>query len=306
MWMSRSSSNRRPRASVIIPAWGETPYLADVKTCLGRQTFRDFETIVCAPPDDARNAGAARNVGLARATGEWVFFVDADDLPEPDYLAASIEAGERTGADIVAFRADEVDDRTGARNPLPYLRRLVPWADGRAHALDELGDRRFMTLGLAPWNKAVRRDFLLRNGIRFQSIARSNDLAFTVELLSRARTFVALNRSLIGYRVNNAASLQHTNSQTPLSFLDALEEVRRRLGGRFATAFKALWDETVRYHLHSVRTLSAYRELVARLGIDGGLKARNRLLFALVRNWETLRDRGLVFCWRRVWGKVVR
>ena len=304
--MSKSPSNRPPRASVIIPAWGETPYLADSKTCLSRQTIRNFETLVWAPPDDARNAGAARNAGLARATGEWVFFVDADDLPEPDYLAASIETGERTGADIVAFRADEVDDRTGARNPLPYLRRLVPWADGRVHALDELGDRRFTTMGLAPWNKAVRRDFLLRNGIRFQLLARSNDLAFAVELLARARTFVALDRSLIGYRVNNAASLQHTNSQTPLSFLDALAEARRRLDGHFASAFAALRAETVRYHLHSVRTLSAYRELVTRLGIDGGLKARNRLLFTFVRNWETLRDRGLAFCWRRVWGKMFR
>lgn len=294
------------KASVIVPAWGETPHLAETRACLARQTLRDFEIVVCAPPDDARNAGAARNAGLARAVGEWIFFVDADDLPAPDYLAAAVEAGARTTADIVAFRADEVDDRTGARTPLPYLARLVPWADGKAHALDELGEARFTTLGIAPWNKAVRRDFLLRNGLRFQSIARSNDLAFTVELLSRARTFVALDQSLIGYRVNNADSLQHTNTQTPSLFLEALAEAQRRLDGRFAAAFKALQDETQRYHLHSVRTLTAYRELAARLGVDGGLKARNGFLFKLLRNWETLADRGPLFCWHRLLGKVAR
>ena len=294
------------KASVIIPAWGETPHLGETRDCLARQTFRDFEAVVCAPPDDARNAGAARNAGLARATGDWVFFVDADDLPTPDYLRTAIASGERTGADVVAFRADEVDDRTGDRTPLPYLARLVPWADGKVHALDELGDARFTTLGIAPWNKAVRRDFLLRNGIRFQSIARSNDLAFTVELLYRAQTFAALDQSLIGYRVNNVDSLQHTNSQTPLLFLEALAEAQRRLDGRFASAFEALRVETQRYHLHSVRTLSAYRELAARLGVDGGLKARNRFLFMLLRNWETLADRGPLFCWRRLLGRIGR
>ena len=294
------------KASVIIPAWGETPHLGETRDCLARQTFRDFEAVVCAPPDDARNAGAARNAGLARATGDWVFFVDADDLPTPDYLRTASASGERTGADVVAFRADEVDDRTGDRTPLPYLARLVPWADGKAHTLDELGDARFTTLGIAPWNKAVRRDFLLRNGIRFQSIARSNDLAFTVELLYRAQTFAALDQSLIGYRVNNVDSLQHTNSQTPLLFLEALAEAQRRLDGRFASAFEALRVETQRYHLHSVRTLSAYRELAARLGVDGGLKARNRFLFTLLRNWETLADRGPLFCWRRLLGRIGR
>ena len=107
------------KASVIIPAWGETPHLGETRDCLARQTFRDFEAVVCAPPDDARNAGAARNAGLARATGDWVFFVDADDLPTPDYLRTAIASGERTGADVVAFRADEVGDRTGDRTPLP-------------------------------------------------------------------------------------------------------------------------------------------------------------------------------------------
>ena len=293
------------KASVIIPAWGETPFLADARFALAAQTFRDFEILVSAPPKDERNAGAARNEGLRRATGEWIFFVDADDLPEPGMLEEAIAAGERTGADVIAWRADEVDSVTGHRNPMPYLARLVPWSDGKAHALDELGDRRFTTLGLAPWNKAARRSFVERFGLRFQSIVRSNDLAFTVELLSRARTFVALDRSLIGYRVNNGSSLQHTNATTPLCFLDALAEARRRSEDRFPEAFAALERETIGYHLHSVRTLAAYRELCANLGRSAGLKGLCDMAFRFCRALETLRDRGPAFCVRRLWGRVM-
>ncbi len=304
------------KASVIIPAWGETPYLDETLACLEGRPPADREVIVTPPPEGEMNAGAARNAGLARAQGEWVFFVDADDLPAPDFLSATIEAGERTGADVVAFRADEVDARLGSRAPLPYLKRLVPWADGKAHALDELGTARFTTLGLAPWNKAVRRDFLLRHGIRFQSIGRSNDVAFTVELLDKAATFAALDRSLIGYRVNNASSLQATNAAAPTGFYDALLEARRRLDGRHGPALRALARETIAYHLHSVRTLESYRTLLAHLSRhaeeDFGVKVspmtwkgRGRLRFKAGRAWETLRDRGVAFCVRRLIGKAV-
>ena len=291
------------KVSVIIPAWGETPYMRETLDALALQTFRDFEIVRCEPPEDEKNAGAARNAGIARAKGEWIWFLDADDNPAPMLLEECVAAGERSGADIVVFRADELDAKTGRSSPMPYLRRIVPYADGRLHRIDELGSARFTTFGLAPWNKLVRREIVEKHALRFQSLPRSNDVAFSVELMASVRTFVALNRSLLAYRVNNASSLQHMNAQTPTAFVDALEEAERRLAGRFSEAFAVLRDETVRYHLHSVRTLSAYRELTGRLGLPRGLKGSSRMLFRFVRNWETLRDRGAGFCLRRLFAE---
>ena len=303
------------KASVIIPAWGDTPYLAEVRRCLSAQTMPDFEIIVSAPPVGEENAGAARNAGLARAKGKWIFFVDADDMPAPNCLEAAIAVGERTEVDVVAFRADEVDAHTGIRVPMPYLNRLVPWADGRVHRLNELGSARFTTLGLMPWNKAVRRDFLVRHNVRFQSIRRADDVAYSVELCSQAETFAALDVALIGYRVNNAGSQEATSAETPLNFYAALLETKRRLGGQFDAALNALAKEMFAYHLHSVRNLAAYRQMLAHLsrhaaadfGIDvphTTAKGRNALCFWIGRSWETLRDRGIMFCLRRLFGRV--
>jgi glycosyltransferase involved in cell wall biosynthesis len=98
-----------PAISVIVPTYNCGPYLAESLDSVFAQTEPDFEVIVVddGSTDDtpavlARYAGrvtvvqgshgglsAARNLGLARAGGEWVAFHDADDVAVPDRLAWS-------------------------------------------------------------------------------------------------------------------------------------------------------------------------------------------------------------------------
>jgi glycosyltransferase involved in cell wall biosynthesis len=112
-----------PRISVIIPTHNRPQMLKEaVDSALG-QTFQDFEIIIvlngaspaavemadrlrASPkvkvveiPDDT--LAAARNFGLGVAGGEWIAFLDDDDVWLPDKLAIQLDAAERSGADIV-------------------------------------------------------------------------------------------------------------------------------------------------------------------------------------------------------------
>jgi len=94
-----------PEFSIILPTYGRPAFLAEAIQSVLAQTVEDFELIVVddasteparIPTGDARirllrrevNGGpaAARNTGLAAATGKYVAFIDDDDLYDPHRL----------------------------------------------------------------------------------------------------------------------------------------------------------------------------------------------------------------------------
>ena len=136
-------------------------------------------------------------------------------------------------ADIVVFGAEEFDDKTGWTTPLP-LRLDAGLGD----------DVRFTSFGNCVWNKLFRASYLRGEGVRFQEIARSNDLAFCAEALARTDRITVVPRVLYRYRIN-AGGLQSTKGATPGCWREALAEVRGRLERagllpRFAVALKRL------------------------------------------------------------------
>ncbi len=123
------------KLSIIIPVYNVAAYLPDTVECVLAQTFRDFELIlvddgstdgsgaICDryAAQDARirvihqtNGGvsAARNAGLDAATGEFIGWVDSDDIIEKDMFAVMMALAEN--ADIVQCQHDRADTLNNA------------------------------------------------------------------------------------------------------------------------------------------------------------------------------------------------
>ena len=116
--MTTAAPPVRPRVSVIIPAYNSHETIVRCLESLARQTFRSFEVVVVdSGPDLATSAvvpdrfawvtfvrsprrlfpHAARNVGVARSTGELLLFTDPDIYGEAHWIARLVDAYERGG-----------------------------------------------------------------------------------------------------------------------------------------------------------------------------------------------------------------
>lgn len=120
-----------PVVSVIIPTFRAAPYVSEAVASVFRQTFPDFEILLVndGSPDtddleraiepyrdriiyieqENRGPGGARNTAISRARGEFLAFLDSDDIWLPHYLAEQIGALRRDAsldfiyADAVLF-----------------------------------------------------------------------------------------------------------------------------------------------------------------------------------------------------------
>lgn len=112
-----------PKISVIVPVYNAENFLRDCIDSILSQTFSDFEIILVndGSPDNSgkicdeyaakygcisvihqKNQGqaAARNHAMAQAKGNWICFVDSDDLIHPQMLEVLNQAANESGAPI--------------------------------------------------------------------------------------------------------------------------------------------------------------------------------------------------------------
>lgn len=175
--------------TVIIPAWGVTPLLERARASIHAQTCGGVELVVAAPPvDGPQTLPAARLAGLAKASGEWIAFCDADDWMEKDAIAEMIETAERESADCVCCGL--VRDGAGGKS----IRKPFD-PNGPSDTYNAL------------YNKLFRRE-LLHGLVIDESVTLGEDLMVTAQALRKARHVAVMDKAFYHY-CENGASVTH-------------------------------------------------------------------------------------------------
>ena len=220
-----------PELSIIIPVYNAAPFLRECLESLLSQSLRDVE-ILCVDDGstdespaileefaarDARvrlmrqqnlGAGAARNAGIAAAEGEYLFFMDADDSVTADGLARVCALAREKRADLVRCRAHDYNQQTGESSDSPHNALLLipklffgkPLRFRTAYPL-------FPRMCAAPWGGIVRRELVLREGLRFNGLRCVNDRSFFWDSVVAARRIVLADVFVLRYRTHLSTSL---------------------------------------------------------------------------------------------------
>lgn len=202
-----------PTISVIIPVYKVEEYLPACIRSILRQTYRDFELILVddGSPDrcgeicdefakqDERirvihqeNGGVskARNMGMNHAIGEWITFVDSDDLITPRYLA-SFDLHDNGETDLI------VQGLRYLKKGKLYNKTIFP---NRKAPIRELLNKK-LTDFRGPYCKLFRRNIIQSHRLYFpEGIPHCEDAIFYYQYLVIAKNIKTVESSRYFYR----------------------------------------------------------------------------------------------------------
>jgi len=200
-----------PNLSVIIPAYNAEAFIVDTVQSALNQTYRDLEVIVVDDGSKDRtlerldqfggrvrvhqqaNSGVARarNAGVKLATGEWIAFLDADDLWMPHKIERQLER-----RDAPMSFTDRVN--FGDIGDLPVLQSRVTPMHGGDLFLPLLRDGNFITLT----SVMLRRELFEQMGGFYTGLNGTEDWDLWLRIAER-HEIAFVDEPLVQYRLHH-------------------------------------------------------------------------------------------------------
>ncbi len=169
---------------------------------------------------DNAGPGLARNNGITHALGDYVVFIDSDDVIKPDYF----ERLSHEAADVVFIDINRVDDNFNVIHK-EYM------SDYLALSKDDF--LRCQMTGKILWGgvrKAVKTNLLLKNKIEFTEHHVGEEAIYSFLLMHYAKSFSFIKGPVYEY-VNRSGSQSDTKDDDPLSGVAiALKEKVEQMG----------------------------------------------------------------------------
>lgn len=215
--------------SIIIPVYNVSRYIEECLQSVCSQTLsKNVECIIvddCSPDNSAalaeafisdyngnilfktlqhkqnKGVSAARNTGLKHASGEYVFFLDADDLLSRNCLKQLYSLTlKHPGIDII-------QGNTYCQNPQMAALRIEKQAWFRAYSQDSKWlSRMILTSKIPPcvWNKLILRKLITTNNLYFnEDVVTDEDNLWMFYAAKHIRSMAFCDSLTYNYRINN-------------------------------------------------------------------------------------------------------
>ncbi|WP_433251736.1 CDP-glycerol glycerophosphotransferase family protein [Streptosporangium sp. CA-135522] len=254
-----------PLLSVVVPFFNVEPYFESCLASIARQTLRDIE-VICVDDGsldgsaviakafaekDGRfrvihqeNAGLgpARNAGALQATGEYLCFMDSDDMLPVDAYELLVSSLRESGSDF-------------ACGNVLYLNSTETWRTGlhsrpfrETARQTHINTRPDLLLDRTAWNKVFRHDFYREHGFGFPG-GLYEDAPVTIPAHVLARSVDVLSDVIYYWRQRDVGDPSITQSRTVPGNLEdriaSITRVQTFLAAHASPALRRQFDEFV-------------------------------------------------------------
>lgn len=226
--------DERPKVSVIVPVYNGASFLEETLACLSSQTLDEIE-IVCIDDGSADNSlekaqaaaecdqritvlhqsnhgqSRARNIALQYATGDYIYFMDADDLLDEDALRQLYAKASKGKLDMLFFDADTFFESDELRKKFSSFanryQRTSCYPEGIPGLEMVVAQQKAGEYLQSPCLFITSRNLLNQSGIRFIEGVQHEDNAFTFALALCAQRASHLNAPLYHRRIREDSTM---------------------------------------------------------------------------------------------------
>lgn len=203
-----------------------------------------------------KNGGlsSARNYGLTKSRGEYVFFIDGDDYIEKNSVSKIIDLIQVNNLDMLHINYREVDDNKKVLKEFIDNNSL----EGKIYTGEDwVQQARFVTMA---WAYVFKKDFLINNGLTFYEGIYHEDMEFTPRAISKAKKIQFISTPVYNYVIRAGSIIRSCNIKKAYDLLIVAKNLEkfRMAEGSNLTIHKFLTDRIS--YTYWISILSVYTQ----------------------------------------------
>lgn len=242
------------KVSVIVPVYNVEEYLSECLDSLVNQTLEDIE-IVCVNDgstdgsleilneyetrysnlkvisQENKGLSGARNSGLEHVCGDYVYFIDSDDILVEDALEKMYDVSKSKSLDLLLFKLINFDDETKEKTKSSYyeMKYLSEYVGDKVFSHKDIAECIFR-LAVTIQGKLFKRQII--EGMKFEEGIIFEDNPFFIEALFKSERVYFLDEHLYLKRVRTGSITQSPNEKffDYLKVANMLIDISKRYG----------------------------------------------------------------------------
>lgn len=263
--------------SVIVPVFNKAEYLERTLSSIINQSYTNLEIILIddGSTDDSvkiikkfldndkrivanfrenRGASFTRNQGLDMAKGEYVCFIDADDVISPDFIKNLITGIKKSDADVCVIKDFRVSNDSKIKVKAKPIKKIKTF-DKEAGLCRLFSGKDF---GVGPCNKIYKTSLLNENGkVRFpEDIYYSEDVPFVLDVFLKAERVAFIPTKAYAYRRAKNSNVTSRLTEKKTTTLNGMDYCKKRIidsgltkAYLYVTGWRALVNFEIFYYM---------------------------------------------------------